>query len=85
MLNYGFLLISKQNIFVKLQNTTFYKTQIRNNEELKNIIEKTLLPYQFDAMNLVARGLSQIMITKDTIAGKSPAIMIFDKTVNEQK
>jgi ATP-dependent Clp protease ATP-binding subunit ClpX len=56
-----------------------------NARGLKNIIEKTLLPYQFDAMNLVDRGLNQIRITKDTIAGKSPAIMIFDKTVNEQK
>jgi len=56
-----------------------------NARGLKNIIEKTLLPYQFDAMNLVSRGLNQIRITKDTIAGNSPAIMIFDKTVNEKK
>lgn len=56
-----------------------------NARGLKNIIEKTLLPYQFDAINLANRGLSQIRISKDTIAGTSPAIMIFDKTVNEQK
>lgn len=55
-----------------------------NARGLKNIIEKTLLPYQFDGMNLASRGLSQIRISKDTIAGTSPAIMIFDKTVNEQ-
>jgi ATP-dependent Clp protease ATP-binding subunit ClpX len=56
-----------------------------NARGLKNIIEKALLPYQFDAVNLAERGLSQIRISKDTIAGTSPAIMIFDKTVNEQK
>jgi len=56
-----------------------------NARGLKNIIEKTLLPYQFDAVNLSNRGLKQIRISKDTIAGVSPAIMIFDKTVNEQK
>jgi len=52
-----------------------------NARGLKNIIEKTLLPYQFDAINLANRGLSKIVINKDTIAGTSPAIMIFD---NEQ-
>lgn len=56
-----------------------------NARGLKNIIEKTLLPYQFDAVNLAERGLTQIRISKDTIVGTSPAIMKFNKTVNEQK
>ena len=55
-----------------------------NARGLKNIIEKVLLPYQFDAVNLVGRGLKTIRISKDTIDGK-PAIMIFDKKKNEQK
>lgn len=55
-----------------------------NARGLKNIIEKTLLPYQFDAVNLVERGLRSIRISKDTIEGH-PAIMIFDKKKNEQK
>jgi ATP-dependent Clp protease ATP-binding subunit ClpX len=55
-----------------------------NARGLKNIIEKTLLPYQFDAVELVDRGLKSIRITKDTIEGH-PAIMIFDKKKNEQK
>ena len=55
-----------------------------NARGLKNIIEKVLLPYQFDAVNLVERGLRSIRISKDTINGK-PAIMIFDKKKNEQK
>jgi ATP-dependent Clp protease ATP-binding subunit ClpX len=54
-----------------------------NARGLKNIIEKTLLPYQFDAVDLVARGLTAIRISKDTIDGK-PAIMIFDNKKNEQ-
>jgi ATP-dependent Clp protease ATP-binding subunit ClpX len=56
-----------------------------NARGLKNIIEKILMPYQFDAVDLVARGLKSIRISKDTIDGK-PAIMVFDKKVkNEQK
>ncbi len=56
-----------------------------NARGLKNIIEKTLLPYQFDAVNLVERGLSKIIVNKDTIDG-STAILIFDKKAkNEQK
>lgn len=56
-----------------------------NARGLKNIIEKILLPYQFDAINLVQRNLSKIIISKDTVAG-NPAIMIFDKKTmtNEQ-
>ena len=56
-----------------------------NARGLKNILEKTLLPYQFDAVNLLERGLSKIVISKDTIVG-NPAVLIFDKKVkNEQK
>ena len=56
-----------------------------NARGLKNIIEKTLLPYQFDAVNLVERGLKKIVISKTTVEG-SPATLIFDKKVktNEQ-
>ncbi len=55
-----------------------------NARGLKNIIEKTLLPYQFDAINLVGRGLTKIIVNKDTVAGK-PAVMIFDKKVNNEQ
>jgi ATP-dependent Clp protease ATP-binding subunit ClpX len=55
-----------------------------NARGLKNIIEKTLLPYQFDAINLVERGLTKIIVNKDTVAGK-PAVMIFDKKVNNEQ
>ena len=54
-----------------------------NARGLKNIIEKILLPYQFDAVDLVERGLSLIRISKNTVNGDQ-AIMIFDKKKNEQ-
>lgn len=55
-----------------------------NARGLKNIIEKTLLPYQFDAQNLVERGLTKIVVNKDTVNGK-PATMIFDKKANNEQ
>jgi ATP-dependent Clp protease ATP-binding subunit ClpX len=55
-----------------------------NARGLKNILEKTLLPYQFDAVNLLERGLSKIVISKDTIGG-NPAVLIFDKKVQNEK
>lgn len=56
-----------------------------NARGIKNILEKTLLPYQFDAINLVERGLKKIVISKSTVEGK-PATLIFDKKAkkNEQ-
>lgn len=55
-----------------------------NARGLKNILEKTLLPYQFDAVNLLERGLHKIVISKDTVGG-NPAVMIFDKKVQNEK
>ena len=54
-----------------------------NARGLKNIIEKTLLRYQFEAAELVTRGLTKIVISKDTVEGK-PAVLIFDKKENEK-
>ena len=54
-----------------------------NARGLKNIIEKTLLPYQFDAIDLVARGLTKIIISKESVEGK-PATLIFDNVKNEK-
>jgi ATP-dependent Clp protease ATP-binding subunit ClpX len=56
-----------------------------NARGLKNILEKVLLPYQFDAMNLAERGLKTIRINREVIEGSKPAVMIFDKKKNEQK
>jgi ATP-dependent Clp protease ATP-binding subunit ClpX len=50
-----------------------------NARGLKNILEKILLNYQFEAMDLVQRGLSKIVISKEAVHGKS-AELIFNKT-----
>lgn len=55
-----------------------------NARGLKNVIERTLLPYQFDAINLVERGLKKIVISKATVEGK-PATLIFDKKVKQNE
>ena len=54
-----------------------------NARGLKNVIEKTLLPYQFESIELVNRGLTKISISKDTVEGK-PATLIFDNVKNEK-
>ena len=55
-----------------------------NARGLKNILEKTLLPYQFEAVELVERGLKSICISKDTVDGR-PAVMIFNNEKQQQK
>lgn len=52
-----------------------------NARGLKNVIEETLLQYQFDAVNLKERGLAKIIISKLTV-GKEPAELIFEKVNN---
>lgn len=49
-----------------------------NARGLKQIIEKMLLQYQFEAMDLAERGLEQIVISKDTANG-GKAVLIFNK------
>ena len=54
-----------------------------NARGLKQIIEKMLLQYQFEAMDLAERGLEKILITIDTAQG-GKAVLIF-KTENDKK
>jgi len=54
-----------------------------NARGLKNILEKVLLPYQFDSINLVERGLTKIIISKESVDG-SPAKLVFNKK-NDKK
>lgn len=49
-----------------------------NARGLKAILESVLVQYQFDAIDLVKRGLKEILISKDTIESKK-AKLIFDK------
>jgi len=60
------------------QKTKDLETNARG---LKSVIEKILLPYQFDAVDLKVRGLSKIVISKEAVEGK-PATLIFDKIEN---
>jgi ATP-dependent Clp protease ATP-binding subunit ClpX len=55
-----------------------------NARGLKNILEKTLLPYQFEAVDLVERGLTKIVVNKDTVEGK-PATLIFEQQNEKTK
>lgn len=68
-------------LFEVAEQTREMKTNARG---LKNILEKVLLPYQFDAVDLAERGLSKIVITKEAIQGK-PATLIFNKIKTEKK
>ena len=56
-----------------------------NARGLKNIIEKILLPYQFEAMDLVERGLTKIIIDKNSASGKGEALMEFNKKTVDAK
>ena len=71
----------EENAFLAIADRA--KKMQTNARGLKNILEKTLLPYQFEAIDLVSRGLTRIIISKDTVEGK-PATLIFDKVKNEK-
>lgn len=71
----------EENAFLAIADRA--KKMQTNARGLKNILEKILLPYQFEAIDLVSRGLTRIIISKDTVEGK-PATLIFDKVKNEK-
>lgn len=75
------LIFDEDSLIAIAKKAKELKTNARG---LKNILEKALLPYQFDALNLVERGLNTIRISKDTVEGSKPAVMIFDKKKNEK-
>jgi len=52
-----------------------------NARGLKNILESTLLKYQFDAVDLKSRGLKKLVISKKAVMGES-AELIFEKVDN---
>jgi ATP-dependent Clp protease ATP-binding subunit ClpX len=54
-----------------------------NARGLKSILEKILLPYQFDAVDLRERGLTNINITTDAV-NEQPAELTFEKVNNEK-
>ena len=77
----GILLEFENDAFLSIaEKARELKTNARG---LKNILEKILLPYQFDSIDLVERGLNKIIITKASVDG-SPATLIFNKK-NDKK
>jgi ATP-dependent Clp protease ATP-binding subunit ClpX len=54
-----------------------------NARGLKNIIEKILLPYQFEAQSLVERGLYKIVVNKETVLGSKAELIFEEKIKNE--
>ena len=55
-----------------------------NARGLKSIVEKILTPYQFNAVDLVKRGLIKIIVNKETVLGQ-PAELIFKKKNAKQQ
>lgn len=49
-----------------------------NARGLKNAMEKLLVPYQYEAVDLVNRGLTSIRISKEAVKGAKP-MMIFEE------
>lgn len=56
-----------------------------NARGLKQIIEKMLMEYQFESMDLVERGLEQIVISKDTALGGKAVLMFNKENVEKAK
>jgi ATP-dependent Clp protease ATP-binding subunit ClpX len=54
-----------------------------NARGLKNIVEKILLPYQFEAQSLVEHGLCKIVVNKETVLD-SRAEMIFEEKLKNE-
>ena len=56
-----------------------------NARGLKNCLEKVLLKYQFEVTDLVARGLTGIRISKDTVKGGTAALIFEEKNGKKSK
>ena len=54
-----------------------------NARGLKNALEKVLVPYQFQTVDLVQRGLTGIRISKDTVMGKKPTMIFEEKNAEK--
>ncbi len=56
-----------------------------NARGLKNAMEKILLPYQFETVDLVNRGLTKIRISKDAVSGGKPTMIFEDKNAEKSQ
>ena len=51
-----------------------------NARGLKNIVDSIVLPYQFDASEMRARGVNKIQITADVVDNGADPVLLFKKT-----
>ena len=58
------------------------KTLGTNARGLKNILDRVLLPYQFDAQEMRNKNVETIKITSDVIDKRADPILIFKKETN---
>lgn len=54
-----------------------------NARGLRTTIEKLLIPYQFEAQDLVKKGLKKILINKDTVTKGDLPMFVFDQRKKE--
>jgi ATP-dependent Clp protease ATP-binding subunit ClpX len=51
-----------------------------NARGLKNIVDSIVLPFQFDATEMRARGVNKIQITSDVVDKGSDPVLLFKRT-----
>ena len=56
-----------------------------NARGLKNIVDKVVLPYQFDAEEMRNRGVSKIQITNEVVDTSADPVLVFKKTNGTSK
>lgn len=56
-----------------------------NARGLKNIVDKVVLPYQFDAEEMRNRGVSKIQITNEVVDTGADPVLVFKKTNGTSK
>jgi ATP-dependent Clp protease ATP-binding subunit ClpX len=56
-----------------------------NARGLKNIVDSIVLPYQFDAMEMRAKGVNKIQITQEVVDKGADPVLLFEKSNAKQK
>ena len=51
-----------------------------NARGLKNVVDSVVLPYQFDAAEMRAKGVQRIQITNDVVDNNADPVLLFKKT-----
>jgi ATP-dependent Clp protease ATP-binding subunit ClpX len=56
-----------------------------NARGLRSILDKVLLPFQFDAQEMFLRGVKSIEITEDTVDKQADPVLVFKNNDNKKK